>query len=145
MCNFMLHFSLYSIARNPIFLSYMHSSTFPNFLSSLQQIEPTPRQVRNLHSQKNQEAHLEWTLAFKKAANHDCPSNVCLPFFWLCALCCRLLMSPISLIQQDNDTNHEIDGNECQMTGKFTKSSDIPEDDLDQPSVVLHLGQARWD
>jgi len=41
-------------------------------------MEPTASQVRNHHSQKNQETHLERALAhaFKKTPNHHCLSNV---------------------------------------------------------------------
>jgi hypothetical protein len=46
-------------------------------------MEPTPSQVRNHYSQKNQEAHLERALAFKKAANRHFPSNVGLPMIYL--------------------------------------------------------------
>jgi len=79
MCNVLLHFSRYSSALNLIFTAYTFSSIFPTFLSSLSQMEPMPCQVRNHYSQKNQEAHLERALAFKKGANLRCPSNVCLP------------------------------------------------------------------
>ena len=79
MCNFLQYFSCYSIALNVIFTTYTLSPTFPNFLSSLQQMEPMPSQVTNHYSQKNQEAHLERALAFKKAANRHFPPNVGLP------------------------------------------------------------------
>jgi len=79
MCNFLLHFSCHSIALNLIFIAYTFSLIFPNFQSSLPQIEPMPSQVRNHYSQKNQEVHLERALAFKKAVNLCCPSIVCLP------------------------------------------------------------------
>jgi len=42
-------------------------------------MEPMPSQVTNHYSQKNQEAHLERALAFKKAANRHFPPNVGLP------------------------------------------------------------------
>jgi len=64
------------------------SPTLSNFRSSLKQKEPTPSQVRNHYSQKNQETHLESAIASKKAANHHCPSNVCLPIICLGASYC---------------------------------------------------------
>jgi len=79
MCNFLLLFSRYSIALNLIFTAYTFSPIFPNFLSLLSQMEPTPSQVRNHYSQKNQEAHLEKALAFNKEAKFRSPSTVCLP------------------------------------------------------------------
>jgi len=45
----------------------------------------TPSQVRNHHSQINQEAHLERALAFTAAGNLQCLSNVSLPI--ICDLC----------------------------------------------------------
>jgi hypothetical protein len=39
-------------------------------------MEPTSNQVRNHYSPKNEEAHLERVLAFKKEANLHYPSNV---------------------------------------------------------------------
>jgi hypothetical protein len=89
MCNFLLHFSRYSIALNLIFTAFTFSPIFPTFLSSSSQMEPTPSQVRNHYSQKNQEAHLERALAFRKGANLDWPSNVCLP------LCIVLRMTTV--------------------------------------------------
>jgi len=88
MSKFFLHFSCYSIALNLIFPAFTLSPTFSNFRSSLHQMEPTPSQVRNHYSQKNPEAHLERALAFKKAANLHCLSNVCLPIICLRASCC---------------------------------------------------------
>jgi hypothetical protein len=45
-------------------------------------MELMSRQVRNYYSQKNQVARLVRALAFKKAANFCCPSNVWLPIFF---------------------------------------------------------------
>jgi hypothetical protein len=45
-------------------------------------MELMSRQVRNYYSQKNQVAHLVRALAFKKAANFCCPSNVWLPIIF---------------------------------------------------------------
>jgi len=79
MCNFLLHCSSYSIALNLIFTAYTFSPIFPNFLSSLAQIEPTPSRVRSHFSQKNQDAHPERARVFRNTANRGSPSNVCLP------------------------------------------------------------------
>ena len=57
-------------------------------------MEPMPSQVRNHHSQNNQEAHLERALAFQKAAIHHGPSNVWLPIICLASSYCRWQMSP---------------------------------------------------
>jgi len=145
MCNFLLHFSLYSIALNLLFTAYTFSPTFPNFLSSLPQMKPTPSQVRIHYSQKNQEAHLKRALTFKKAANLHCPSNVCLGIICHQALCCRWLMSPISWLEQDDDTDLEIGDDESEDPGKSTLSSDIEEDNQDHQQEVLLQGQARRD
>jgi len=149
MCNFLLHLSRYSIALNLLFTAYTLSPTFPNCLSSLQQMEPTPSQVRNHYSQKNQEAHLERALAFKKATNLHFPSNVCLPIICLHASYCRCLISPISLMKQGNGTDQDIgDGEiegESEDTGECTLSSDIEDYDLDHQQEVLLLGQVCRD
>jgi len=69
-CNCLHHFFCYSTALNLIFTAcILHSPTFPNCLTSLQQMKPTPSQVRKHHSQKNHEVHLERAITFKKAAN----------------------------------------------------------------------------
>jgi len=108
MCYFLLYSSCYSIALNLVFTAYTLSPTFPNCLSSLQQMEPTPSQVRNHYSQKNQEAHLARALAFKKAASHHFPSNVCFPMICLRASYYGWLISPISFMEQDDDTDQDI-------------------------------------
>jgi len=51
----------------------------------------------------------------------------------------------ILLMQDDDDTDHEISENEGEDTGVCTVSSDIEEDDLDNPQGVLYLDQARCD
>jgi hypothetical protein len=79
MWNLLLHFSTYSIALYPIFTAYTFSSIFPKCLSLLAQLEPMPSKVQSHYSQKNQEAHLDRALAFKKGANLLCPSNDGLP------------------------------------------------------------------
>ena len=101
MCNFLVNFSHYSIALNLIFTAYTFSPTFPNFLSSLAQMEPTPSQVRNHYSQHHQEAHLERALAVKRAANLRCPSNVSLPniFHHALYIMSRMTNVPDVLIQ----------------------------------------------
>jgi len=142
MCNLLPHFSHYSIALNLIFTTHMFSPTFPNFLCSLPQIESIPSQVRHHYLQKNQEAHLERALKFKKAASPHCPSNICLPMLCLHVLYCRWLMSPISWLRQDDNTNLEIHNNEGKGTGESPLSSDIEEDNLDYQQVDLLLGKA---
>ena len=146
MCNFLLYVSHYSIALNLIFTAYTLSPTFPNCRSSLEQMEPTPSQVRNHYSQKNQEAHLVRALAFKTAAKHHFPSNVRLPFICLLASYCGWLISPVSWLKQDDDdTNQDIGDDEsegeCENTGEFTLSSDVEEDNSDHQQEVLLLGQ----
>jgi len=81
MCKFLHHLSRYCIALHFIFPAFTLSPTFSNFRSSLQQMEPMPSQVRNHYSQKNQEAHLERVLTFRKAANLHCPSKDRLPIY----------------------------------------------------------------
>jgi len=139
------HFSHYYIALDLIFTSHTLSSQFPNILSSLQQMEPTPSQFRNHHSQNNQEPCLERALAFKKAANLHCPSKVCIPIICLHASYCGWQMSPISWQKQDDDTDQKIFDYESKDNPKWTISADIKEDNLDHPQEVLLLCQACWD
>jgi len=101
MCTFLHHSSRYSIALNSIFTGYTLSPTFPNSLSSLQQMESMPSLVKNHYSQKNREAHLERALAFMTEANLDCPQNVCHPIICLRALYYGWLISLIWLMNQD--------------------------------------------
>jgi len=89
MCNFLLHFFWHCIAVNLIFTAYTFSPIFPNFGSSLPQMEPTRSQVRN------QEVHLERALAFKKGANICCSWYVYLLINLHHALCIALLMSNV--------------------------------------------------
>jgi len=149
MCNFLLHLSCYSIALNLVFAAYTLSPTFPNCLSSLQQMEPMPSQVRNHYSLQKQEAHLERALAFKKAANLHFPSNVCHSIICLRASNSGWLISPIALFKQDDDTDQGISDGEIEGKSEQTREStiltDIEEDDLDHQQEILPLGQARWD
>jgi len=145
MCNFLLHFSWYSIALNLIFPGYTFSLIFTNFLSSLPQVERMTSQVRNHYSQKNQEAHPGRALAFKKEANLRCPSNVCLPIIFDGGLCYGWPMSGISVLKKDDDTNPEIVDDDSKDPGESTLSSVIEEDELDHHQVVLLLGRARQD
>jgi len=149
MCHFLLHFSRYSIALNLIFTAYILSPTFPNCLSSLQQIEPTPSQVRNHYSQNNQEEHIERALAFKKAANLHFPSDVCLPIAFLHISHCRWGTSLTSLMKLDNDTNQEIGDDKSagrsEDTRESTVSSAMEDDDSDYQQLVLLQGQAHRD
>jgi len=149
MCNFLLHLSCYSIALNLLFTAYTLSPTFPNCLSSLQQMELTPSQVRNHYSQNNQQEHLETALAFKKAANHHFPSNVCLTIICLGASYCGWQISPNSLLKQDDVTDQDISDGEIEIgsedTEESTLSSNIKEDDLHHQQEVLLLGQVHRD
>jgi len=108
-------------------------------------MEPTPSQVRNHYSQKNQEAHLERALTFKKATSLHCSSNVCLPIICLCQSCYGRLISPISSINQVEDSDQEIGDVESEATGESTISSDIEEHDVDHQQEVLRLRQACQD
>ena len=54
-------------------------------------------------------------------------------------------MSPITILNQDDDTDPEIGEDESEDTGQFTVSSDIEEDDLDHQQEVLPLGQVHQD
>ena len=144
MCNLLHHFSHHSIALNAIFTAYtLLSPTFPNCLSSLQQMEHTPSQVRNHYSQMNQEAHLERALAFNTAANLHCPSNVCISIMCLHPSYCRWLMSLISLVKENDDTDWENGHDASEDTGESTIWSNIEEDDFNHQLDVLHLGKVH--
>jgi len=145
MCYFLRHSSRYCIALNHISPAFTHSPTFSNFRSSLQQMEPTPSQVRNHYSQKNEQACLERAVVFKKATNLHCPSNVCLPIICLRASYCGRLIYPISLMYQDDETDQAIGNDDSEDTRESTLSSNIEEDNLDHQQEVLHLGEARQD
>jgi len=145
MCNFLLHSSHYSVALNLIFTVYTFCPTVPNFLSSLPQMEPTPSKVRNHYSQKHQEAHFERALALKKATNVDCPSHVYHPNICHRALCCGWLISLISSLTQDDDTDLEISDDESENPRVSTLSFYIEEDDLDHQQEILRLFQALRD
>jgi len=93
-------------------------------------MEATPSQVRNHYSQENHEAHLEKALALKNVANLHCSSNVCLPNISLRISYCGWLISPISLINQDDDTNQEIGDYDSEFTAESTLSSNIKEYDV---------------
>jgi len=107
LCNPLLHFFSYSIALNFIFTAYAFSPIFPNCLSSIPQMEPTPSQVRNHYSQKNQESHLKRALAFKKEAHLHCPSNVYSKLSSNVYLAFRQWWprSPMSLLKEDANTD----------------------------------------
>ena len=51
----------------------------------------------------------------------------------------------ILMMQDDDDIDREISNDESEDLGESTLSSDIEEEDLDIPQVVLHLDQARRD
>jgi len=143
MCNFVYHFSSHSIAHNLIFTAHSLSPTFPNFLFSLQQMEPMPSHMRNPYSHMNHEAHLERALAFKIAANASCPSTVGLPNVCLDESYCGRLMSTISVLKEYDVTDQEISDDKSQVTGESTLSFDIEHDHFNHYQVVLHLGQVR--
>jgi len=104
-----------------------------------------PSQMRNHYSQRNQEAHLQTALAFKKAANVHCPTNVCLPIVCLYELYCGRQTSQISLNSQDDDTGLEIGDDESEGTAESTILSNIGDVELDHKQEVLHLGQGLQD
>jgi len=140
MWTFWHHCSHYSIALNLIVTAYtLLSPTSPNCLSSLQQMEPSPSQVRNHYSQNNPEAHVERALAFKKAANVHRPSNVWLSIISLAASYCGWLMSRISVIKQVHHTYQEISDGKSEDCGDWTVSSDIEEDNWVQQQEVQKL------
>jgi len=56
-------------------------------------------------------------------------------------LYCGWLISPISLMNQDDDTTPEIGDDNSAETGELTWSSDIEEDYMDHQQEILHLGQ----
>jgi len=143
LCKFLHHLSCYCISLNQIFPAFTLTPTFSNFRSSLQQMEPMPSQVRNRYWQKNQEAHGERALGFKKAANLHCPSNVCLTIICPDASYCGWLICPISLMNQDNETHHEIGDAHSLDTWQSSRSSDIEESDLDHQHDVLPHGQTH--
>jgi len=143
MCKFLHNLSLYCIALNFIFPANTLSPTFSNFRSSLQQMERTPIQVWNHYSPKNQDPHLTRSLAFKNAANRHVSSNVYLPIISLPASYCGRLISLISLMNDDDDTNPQIADDDSENTGEYTFLSDINEDHLDHQQEVLHLGLMR--
>jgi len=145
MCKSLHHLSRYCTALNLTCPAFTLSPTFSNFRSSLQQMELTPSQVRNHYSPKNLEAHQDGALAFKKATNLHCPSNVCSPIFCLRASYCRWLISPISLMYQVDEADQQISNDNSEDTGESTVSSDIEEDDSDHQQEVLHLVQVCWD
>jgi len=145
MCKFLHHLFCYCIALNLIFPASTLCPTLSNFRSLLQQMESMPSQLRNHYSQKNQEAHLEKQLVYKKAANCHCPTNDCLPIICLCASDCGWPISPISLMNQDDETDQEIGDDDSEDTIESPVSSDIEEDNLDHQQEILHLGQACLD
>ena len=149
MCNFVHQFSHYSIAHNLIFTAYTLSPTFPNCLSSVPQMEPTPSQVRNHYWQKNQDTHHERALAFTRAANLDIPSNVWLQMISRRALSSGWLLSAMSLVKQFDDTIQDICVDTTEGESKdlieCTVYFDIERDNLHYQQDFLLLGEARRD
>jgi hypothetical protein len=146
MYNFLLHFSRYTTALNLTFTAYtLLSSTFRNCLSSLQQMEPAPSQVRNHYLQKNKEAHMERALTFRNAPNHHSPCNGCLPFVCVHAEYRGQLILQISLVQEAGDIDQEISHDRSEGNTEPTLSSNIEHEDLNSRAEVLHRGQASWE
>jgi hypothetical protein len=54
-------------------------------------------------------------------------------------------MSPLSLLQQDDDTNQELSDDAIEDPGESTLLSNIEDSDLDHQQEVLLSGQACWD
>jgi len=146
MCNLLNHFCCYTFALNLIFTAYTLSPIFPNFLSSLKQMELTPSQVRNHHSQMNDEAQLETALAFKFAAYLHSPCHVCHSNIHLGGLYYGWLMSTISFTMRDhNNTDRDICDAESEATVESTFPSDIEEDKLNHKQEGFFLCHAHWD
>jgi len=144
-CNLLHYFSRDSIALDLIFTSHTPCFSFRNCVSSLQHMEPTPSQVRNDYSQKNQKKQHERALAFNKAVNYHFPSNVCCPVMCLPTSPYRWLISLIWLMKQDDVTDQNIsddarDGDSVH-TGWSTLSSNIEQADFDDQQGVLCVGQ----
>jgi len=144
MCNFLLHFSSYSVELNPIFTAYTFSPIFPNFPSSLPQMEPMPSQVTNHSSQMKVEVHHERALAFKKVANRRCPSNVSLPIIFHHGFCYGWLMTLISLFKQDDNTNQEIGDDDKENHTELTAWFNMKEDDLDHNRRFCCFARRAW-
>jgi hypothetical protein len=85
-------------------------------------MEPKPGQVKNHYSLNIQEAHIDRELAFKKAANVRCLSNVCLPISYLSASYCGRVISLIPLINQVHITDQEISDDDGEVIGESTIS-----------------------
>jgi hypothetical protein len=66
LCNYLHLFSHDSIAFNLMFTAYTLYPAFPNCLSPLQEIKPTPSHVRNHNSLNIQDAHIQRALIFSK-------------------------------------------------------------------------------
>ena len=141
----LLHFCCYSVVLNLIYTTYTLSPSFPNCLSSLQQMKPMPSQVTNHYSQMNPEAHLERSLAYNKAADLHYPSNAFRPIICLCAADSRVLMSLHWLMKQDDATDQEIGEDDCEDTRESTQPYHIEEDNLDRQLKALHLDQSLHD
>jgi len=90
-----------------------------------------PSQVRNHYSEKNQKAHVEQALAFKKPVNCHSPSHVWHPIIFIHESYCRWLMSQISWLRQEDNADHEIRDDKGEYTRESTLSYSIEADDLD--------------
>lgn len=103
-------------------------------------MEPLLSQVRDYYSQKNQEVYHERELAIKKTGNHQYPYNVYLSTlcFWVSYY--RWIISPISVLKQDNDTYQEIGNGKSEGTRESTLLSEIQVDNLNYEVEVLLLG-----
>jgi len=99
-----------------------------------------PSQVRNHYTWKNEEAHLARALAFMTATHLHCPSNVFDQIICLCALYYGCLMSPVWLMQQDDDTILEIGDDKSEDTRASKILSNIEEHNFDSKLKVLLWG-----
>jgi len=104
-----------------------------------------PSKLRNTYSHKNHEVHLEWPLAFKRAAKLHCPSNICLPFICHHASYCIWPRSLNSELKHEDDTDQEIGDDKRKDTGQFAVSCDCEEEDLHNQQEVSLRSLVHWD
>jgi len=104
-----------------------------------------PSQMRNHDSQKDQKAHLLRALTFKEVFNVHCRSNDCLQMIRLFESYCKWLLSPMSWIKQDYDTDQEISDGDSQDIRESTISSNINEANLNCQEEFPLLGQVCLD
>jgi hypothetical protein len=105
-------------------------------------MEPMASQVRNHHSQKNYEAHLQRALAFslQKTANQHSQSDIGTSHLALSIVLKIANVRAIVFLKQDDDnTDQEISNDESEDPGESNIVSHIKEDDLDIRQDVLHV------